>query len=373
MRIALLSCNTGEGHNSTAKAVREVLESRGVECELVDTLAFLSPGISKIVSTGHVYLYKYAPKLWDVSYPAMKNKNPKPGKKAMLYRVLSIGAKKLHKFLTEGQFDAAICSHVFAGMMATELRRRGQMNIPCYLVMTDYDCYPYTDQCDLSGYFIPAKELTDDFTKALIPVEKLIYSGIPVRQAFYTGYDKAQARRKLNLPETGLVVLLMCGSMGVGPMQKIAKELAEQTPEDTTIFAMCARNKKLYESVCQIGNPKLVAMGFTDQVPVYMDAADMIVTKPGGLSSTEAGNKHLPMVFINAVGGCETPNFDFFLERGYAIGSDDSKEVLIQAVELANDPERLQKMRETLARDFQINSAEYIADIIMEAAVPVGV
>ena len=373
MRIALLSCNTGEGHNSTAKAVREVLESRGVECELVDTLAFVSPGISKIVSTGHVYLYKYAPKLWDVSYPALKNDNPKPGKKTMLYRALTIGAKKLHRFLTEGQFDAAICSHVFSGMMATELRRRGELNIPCYMVATDYDRYPYMDQCDLNGYFIPAKELTDEFLKAKLPVDKLIPSGIPVRQAFYTRYDKTEARRKLNLPESGLVVILMCGSMGVGPMQKIAKELAERTPADTTIFAMCARNKKLYESVSRIGNPKLVAMGFTDQVPVYMDAADMIVTKPGGLSSTEAGNKHLPMVFINAVGGCETPNFDFFLERGYAVGSADPEEVLAQAVELANDPEKLQKMRETLAKDFQINSAVYIADMVMEAAAPVGV
>lgn len=373
MRIALLSCNTGEGHNSTAKAIREVLESRGVQCELIDTLACLSPGISKMVSTGHVYLYKYAPKLWDVSYTAMERGEPKPERKPLLYRLLSAGAKKLRTLLEQGNFDAAVCSHVFAGMMATDLRRKGQLNIPCYFVATDYARYPYVEQCDLSGYFIPAKELTDDFLKAKLPVDKLIPSGIPVRQAFYSRGDRIDARRKLNLPESGLVVLLMCGSMGVGPMQKIAKQLAERMPENTTIFAMCARNKKLYESICEIDNPKLVAMGFTDQVPTYMDAADMIVTKPGGLSSTEAGNKHLPMVFINAVGGCETPNFDFFLERGYAVGSADSEEVLSQAVELANDPEKLQKMREKLAQGFRINSAAYIADIVMDAVIPVGV
>ncbi len=373
MRIALLSCNTGEGHNSTAKAVREVLESRGVECDLVDTLSCLSPGISKMVSTGHVYLYKYAPKLWDVSYSAMEHKDPNPNDRAMLNELLSLGAEKLRRLLLDGRYDAAICSHVFAGMMVTKMRKHKPMDMPCYLVTTDYARYPYIQHCRLDGYFIPAKELTDDFLKAQLPPDKLIPSGIPVRQAFYAPGDREEARRMLNLPADGLVVLLMCGSMGVGPMQKIARELASRMPDSATIIAMCARNKKLFDSISQINSPKLVPLGFTDQVPVYMDAADMIVTKPGGLTSTEAGNKHLPMVFINAVGGCETPNFDFFLERGYAVGSSHTEEVLEQAVALANDPEKLQQMRKNLSEGFRINSAAYIADVVMDAAVPAGV
>ena len=94
----------------------------------------------------------------------------------------------------------------------------------------------------------------------------------------------------------------------------------------------------------------------------------MIVTKPGGLSSTEAANKHLPMVFITAVGGCESPNFNYFLSHGYALGSDGSREVADLVVYLANCPEQLARMRRTMQEDFGVNSAKFIADYMMEAA-----
>ena len=368
MRIIMLSCNTGEGHNSTAKAIADVLESRGVECQIVDVLACLSPKFSDYICNWHARLYKYAPKLWDVSYRAFENKELRNDESLTLSELLSLGTKKLRTKLEEGQYDAIICVHVFSGMMMTELRKTWDRHIPCYFVATDYTCYPYVDLCKMDGYFIPSPALVSEFMTAGIPKEKLLPYGIPVRQEFYSGKDKSLARLQLQLPETGQVILLMCGSMGCGPMRKLAQQLSEQLSAGATLVAFCGKNKKLYRALTELNAPNMRIMGYTNQVSAYMDAADLIVTKPGGLSSTEAANKKLPMVFINTVGGCESRNFDFFLNRGYAIGSRRTKKVLALTVMLAGDPEQRERIRMALEKGFCRNSAMDIADTVMESA-----
>lgn len=366
MRVLLLSCNTGEGHNSTAKAIMEVLEPMGVKCDLRDVLACLSPRFSKFICNWHVRLYRYAPKLSDAGYRAFE-RGGEPEESTPVYELLSLGAGKLWEILLEGNYDAVVCVHVFSGMMMTEVRKIWGVKIPCFFVATDYTCSPMVEQCGMDGYFIPAAEVAEEFIRAGLPEQRLIASGIPVRQQFYRQGDRTQARRLLGLPETGVVALLMCGSMGCGPMRKIAKELSEEMPEGAQVVAICGSNEKLYDTLSELQGPKLQVLGFTRQIADYMDAADLIVTKPGGLSATEAANKHLPMVFINAVGGCEGRNFDYFLAKGYATGSDDAAQVVAMAASLATDGAQRQRMARALEAAFTVNGAQVIADRIMAA------
>lgn len=368
MRVAMLSCNTGEGHNSTAKAVQDVLTVKGVECELIDVLACLSPKFSKFLSNWHSRIYRYGPKLFDKGYRACERKEADPGETTAMYDLLAFGMKKLWSQLEKGNFDVILCTHVFSGMMVTEVRKTYQVKIPCFYVSTDYTCHPFAEQCEMDGYFIPSEELEEEFLAVGLPKEKLIPTGIPVRQDFYAIEERKMARAALGLPTDGLILLLMCGSMGCGPMKDIAEELTERLSRDATVVAICGKNEKLFDAMSEVGNPKLRPVGFTTKVAAYMDAADLIVTKPGGLSSTEAANKHLPMVFINAVGGCESRNFNYFLSRGYAIGSSDPDEVIEQTVLLAKYPVQLTRMRRNLMEEFTINSAEVIADRLMVAA-----
>ena len=370
----MLSCNTGEGHNSTAGAIREVLESRGVECEIVDVLGTcISPKFSKFICNWHTRIYKYAPKLWDASYRAsdrlqlemVQSLDPEERKSIRDMQVL--GAKKLRAMIEEGNYDAVVCVHVFSGMMMSEVRAEG-VRIPCYFVATDYTCSPLVDQCDADAYLIPAADLAEEFVMDSLPREKLVPTGIPTRQEFYSAVAREAARAELGLPAEGLVVLMMCGSMGCGPMKKIAKKLTERLPQGTTLVAFCGRNEKLLEDLQELEAPNLRPMGYTTRIPLYMDAADMIVTKPGGLSSTEAANKHLPMVLINAVGGCEDRNYRYFLTHGYALGGDESREVTDLVVDLAFQKEQLARMRRLLEEDFCRNSAVEIADYIMNTA-----
>ena len=368
MKIAMLSCNTGEGHNSTAKAVQNVLEQRGVTCERIDVLACLSPKFSRFLCNWHVRLYRYGPKIFDASYRAFERSESDPTASTPIYELLTLGVKKLAEQLDVGGFDAILCVHVFSGLMMTELRRTGRITLPCFFAATDYTCSPFVERCEMDGYFIPAADLAGEFIRAGLPAEKLIPSGIPVRQAFYSAITRQEARIGLGLPEQGQVLLMMCGSMGCGPMKVLAESLVNRLDNDTTVVAICGNNEKLLTALREIESSKLRPIGFTERVSDYMDAADLMVTKPGGLSSTEAANKHLPVVFINVVGGCESRNFNYFLSHGYGIGSSDEDEVLEQTLLLARYPKQLQRMRRNLQEDFRINSAVQIADCLMQAA-----
>lgn len=366
MRVLLLSANTGEGHNSTAKAVMGVLESRGVECTMADTLAFLSPGFSKFICDWHVRLYRHGRKLFDLGY-RFAELTSNPDEFNPIYELLALGAAKMRDWIREGDYDAILCSHAFAGVMVTEVRRSWGLEIPSYFVSTDYTCHPTVEQCDLDGYFISAKGQIGEFTVAGIPEEKVIVSGIPVRQDFYTRGDKASARQALELPENATVVLLMCGSMGCGPIPVLTENLMSRLHKDAYVVAVCGSNESLYHHVLAIQDDRLRVLGFTDRISDYMDAADLIITKPGGLSSTEAANKALPMVFVNFVGGCESRNFNFFLEKGYAAGSAVVKEAAQIAADLASDGARRQAMSQALAENFTVNSGLFIADYLMDA------
>jgi len=365
MRILLLSANTGEGHNATARALMEVLESQEITCDLRDALACLSPRFSKYICAWHVRLYKHAPKLFDVGYRAME-RTADPEDPTPLYEILRFGTGKLCDILMTGDYDGVICTHPFSAMMMTYLRRSFSMQIPCFFVATDYTCSPTVEQCDVDGYFIPHEELSEEFVRAGLQRERLIPCGIPVRQAFYGKQEKLQARQALALAEDAFVVLLMCGSMGCGPIGRIATELSAQMPGKTAVVAICGNNEKLYESLQEL--PQLRAVGYTTQVSLYMDAADMIVTKPGGLSATEAANKHLPMVLINTVGGCESRNFDFFLSRGFAVGSTQAEEAVALAIALAQNETARQKMVKGLEWAFHQNSARVITRHVVAAA-----
>lgn len=367
MRILVLSANTGEGHNSSARALIERLQQQGVQCDMQDCLAFLSPGFSKFISDWHIRIYQYGGKIFDKGYRFMEN-IANPDNFNPIYELLSLGAGKLRDLIMEGNYDAVVCLHSFAGIIVTEACRSWGLEIPSLLVSTDYTCWPTVEQCQLDTFFVPAPEICQEFTFAGIPQDRQVVSGIPVRPVFYQQGDRSQARCRLELPEEGEVVLVMCGSMGCGPIQKIAAETLAQMPDNSVMVAVCGRNEKLREEMAQIADPRLRVLGFIENFPEYLDAADLIITKPGGLSSTEAANKHVPMVFINTVGGCESRNFDYFLKKGYAVGSADPEEVVRIAIRMVWDAQSRNAMKHRLCQDFQTDSCQLICDHITKAA-----
>ena len=286
MKIAILSCNTGGGHNAAAAALAEELSARGHESRTYNTLDFLPKGAADLISRGHDFAYRYAPKLYGAGY-RMEEKRPSP----LLYENSIRGIGPLYEALVDLGADAAICVHVFPAMMMTELRCGYGLRMPTWFVATDFTCSPGVGDLDMDGYCIPHPALLEEFAAAGLDLSRLHATGIPVSPDFIRPLDKQTARRALHLENKRHVVVLACGSMGAGPMRSAAEKIArELSPSEDKLVMVCGSNRRLYRSskLTLEEYPQIQVVGFTKRMPLYLHGCDALVTKAGGLTTTEA-------------------------------------------------------------------------------------
>lgn len=361
MRVLILSANTGRGYNSAAQSLAEQMEKLGMDYEIADALSFISDTASDFVSRWRANIYKYFPKLFGMVYRYEEKHSVR-----FVYQRCAKGAEALSKKLEKGGYDAIICVQVFAGMMLSEVRRKYGNKIPSYFVAPDYTSSPGISEMRLDGYFVPHRLLFADFIRSLIPADKMAATGIPVRSAFYRTTDKNEMRRFLRLPEEGKMVLFGCGSMGYGHLEKAALLLRRRLPQDAYMVVLCGKNKKAYDTLLPYASNRFFVVSFTDYIVEYMSAADLYITKPGAQTTGEAMAKRLPMVFINAVPGYESHNFDFLIRQGVATGAKTWNEVAHLACQALAKPEILEAEIEAMDRFVAPNAAETICRYVQK-------
>ncbi|MEE0968818.1 MAG: glycosyltransferase [Clostridia bacterium] len=363
MKVLVLSCNTGGGHNSAASAIKEVFESHGVRCDVFDTLQLFSEGVSRAISRGHVFVYRHMPSLFGAGYRFEE----KHGNKLLYYTNASI-ADELYKYISENNYDAVICVHVFAELTMTEIRKKYSPDIKMYFVATDYTCSPGVNMGDMDRYFVPIG-LKNEFIRCGIPQDRIVESGIPVRSRFYLRNDKAEAKCSEGYAEDSRNILLMSGSMGAGPIEEITKLLSARMAKEQNLTVVCGSNKRLYDLLMPYTSERIRVYGFTDRISELMDASDVLIGKPGGLSTSEAMTKGLPMICINAVPGCETRNIEFLSEKGYIYRAEDTEELVSLTIWLASDDEVREEMSQRIRKDFSHKASEIIYEVFAKNAV----
>jgi processive 1,2-diacylglycerol beta-glucosyltransferase len=368
MKLLILTCNTGQGHNSCANALQEAAISRGMNCEVKDALAFISDGFSKVISKGHVWIYRHFPWLFSQGYKMAEQLKNFGTDGTVVYRLLSTGVNRMAQYLEEGQYDYVLCTHVFASTILTEAMKKCSRQPVTGFVATDYTCHPSCEQSDLDLYFIPHEDLKEQFTAKNISEDKLVVAGIPVRQMFFLRQDQGEAKRSFGIEPGNDHLLMMCGSMGCGPMEKLAEGLAENLSRDREITVVCGTNAKLQEKLAQrfAQQPRVHILGYVKDMSVLLDSADLYMTKPGGISTSEAAAKGLPMVLVDAVAGCEEHNANFFVGIGGAILGKDPEELVTSCLELIQSPARRRQMARACRAAYPGNPAEEILDKLEE-------
>ncbi len=362
MKILILTCNTGQGHNSTADSIKEKFISENIQCEIADALSFVSPLMSDFICNTHATVYKYAPVLFDMGYEIAEKHPSIFGNDSVAYNFFCLGVKKLETYVLENNFTGIICVHMFCALMATQLKKNIQTEIKTAFVSTDYTCHPGVQESELDAYFIPHENLMGEFVACGVPEEKIIASGIPVKSVFYEKGDKDKAKEALKIDKNIKHVLMMCGSLGSGPMEDITKKLIPLMPQGIHLSIVCGTNAKLKKKLEKHANKNITVYGFTDKIPLLMDSADLYVTKPGGLSITEAARKRLPLAFIDTVSGCEGYNRYFFLSRGLAIASNNPEKLPELIIKRLINEDALNKQRLTMEKEFSINPQQVIYD-----------
>ena len=312
----------------------------GIGCEIFDVLTVLPDKMYHFIPLGHSNVFRPLPLPMGAFSKRRERHSPKK-----IYEFCAKGAEKLQEKLLCEPFDAVVSVHVFASLVMTEVRRAFGNRIPSYFVATDYACSPGVEEIVADGYFIPHRMLFGDFVRARIAANKLYATGIPILRRFYAPVEKKEARRRLGLDEGKRIVLVSGGKMGKGHLEKHALELSNSLPDGTDLVVLCGMNEELLRDLERFQSPRLRVVGFTPEVDLYMSAADVYLTKPGGMMTTEAILKGLPMVFVDAVRGCETHNYEFLMRHGLAEGGKSWSAAIEQVLKLLANPEAAEEMR----------------------------
>ena len=353
MKALVLSCNTGQGHNSAGKAVIDELTKRGVECEMLDTLAFGSEFASEVVCKIHSKCAMHAPKIYAMGLKAAEKIDESPVKPSPCYMANATYADNLYKYITKNGYDTIIMPHVFPSQALTRIKKKHAPNIRTYFIATDYAYPPFLKETDVDAYFIPHKDLADEFSDNGVAREKLIPVGIPVSEKFLQKTDKTEARLKLGLPVDGNILLVMTGSMGFGDNMTLIGKLLNKIPDETHVVVMGGNNEKMKSELRDTyrHEDRLTVLDFTTEVSLYMDACDILFTKPGGLSTTEAAVKGIPMIHTSPIPGWEESNVKFFREHEMSLFGETPDELVTAVLYLLGNPwtrEQMVKNQNTL-------------------------
>ncbi len=372
MKVLILSCATGEGHNSAAKAVLEYFQQSNIECDMVDTLSLISNNVSQKASD--LYLFSTKTKLFKMLYNAgelVSNSN-RNKIKSPVYLANKLYCEKLLNHIKNNRYDVVICTHIFPAESLTALQRANVLKVRTVFIMTDYTAIPFIEETELDYYIIPHEHLIEEFVKKGLPRTKLYPFGIPVKQVFYTKQSQMDARKKCKdilgnaISEEKRWFLLMSGSMGFGHVQELVQTSINQYHDSIELLLVCGNNAKLKLSLQKNfnSNSNVHIIGFTEEIPNLMDACDVLFSKPGGLSSTEAAAKGIALIHTSPIPGCETRNALFFHYHGMSYSTTDVNEQLQRALLLCNNEEIKREMYVSQKQNINQNTCRDILNLL---------
>lgn len=367
MKVLILSISTGQGHHATGQAIENTLREMGVNCETLDAYEYIKPLLSDFVSKGYLISTAYAPALSSKLYNIMVKKNRPVEEYSLPKLVNKLMTKELKEYLDDYHADVVICTHVLAATMVNIMVEKGWIKATTLGVITDFTVHPLWEECRSLDYYVTPSELLEfQLNKKGADTEKMLSFGIPIKPEFSERIDQKEARRQLGINENKPTILLMSGSMGYGKIDDSIKHL-DALSFDFQIMVVCGNNKKMFKKVSNLETKKkLYIYQYVNNVDVMMDAADCIITKPGGITSSEALAKALPMIMVNPIPGHEMRNAEFMLNNGLALYATKTFPLDEAVFALFKHPERVADMRATLEIFGKRNSSKNLCEFLVK-------
>ena len=350
-KILILSCSTGEGHNSAARAIHGLLEEKGIYSEITDPVAFQSKRMEHLVSALYNDTIRKHPQAFGAVYKLgdlyANSRLPSP-----VYWANAHYSGALKQYIEENDFTAVVCTHLYGMEAMTALRKHDDFKVPAYGVLTDYTSIPFLSETRLDGFFAPTEDIRQQLIEKGMDENTVYVSGIPVSRNFMQKPSREEARKQLEICPDQKVFLVMTGGVGCENMEGLCEKLLQNLPEKGLVLVLTGNNEKLRSRLDEkYGNlGTLRTVSFTRQVPLYMAAADVLLSKPGGLSTTEAAVANIPIVHIHAIPGCETCNARYFSQHGMSLWAQSDQEAVIYASGLACQEDAAERMRQQQRR-----------------------
>lgn len=373
-KVIIFYASYGGGHLSAAKSIQKYITENyeNIETQMIDCMKYVNRPIEKMTSGAYREMAKKAPKLWGKVYEGSQ--------KGLLSEISKdsnkLMAKKLGKLINEINPDLIISTHPFSSQMASYLKEKGKIDCEIATILTDFAIHKqwlvgseYTN-----NFFVSNDNMKNDMIELGINENKIHVTGIPMSDRFFENFDKEKIYKMFELnPSKKVILFFGGGEFGLGREQtiKILKSFITHS-SNHQIVAISGKNEKMKEAfeklVSELHAEDIVkVLPYTTQVPELMSISDIVVTKPGGLTSTESLASGLPMVLINPIPGQEEENAQFLENAGVGIWLKPKENCDEIITELLNDENKLNRMRKNTELLAKKNSTMDICKTILQA------
>lgn len=369
-KILILSVSSGAGHTRAAESIRVtgITSAPDVVINHLDCMQFVTAGMRKIYTDFYIALINRTPSLWAHVYNLSNSADPTSALQRMRRGLERINARRLLKEIEASQADAIICTHFLPAEILSQLTAKGDIHCPVWVQVTDFDLHRTWVHPHITGYFAANEEVAFRMRDHGIPPNNIYVTGIPIMPAFALRQRRTQCAEELGLDPNKKTFLLMGGGAGVGSLDQIAERLLA-LEGDFQLIVLAGKNRAAFERMQSIAKhhpQRLFPQSFTPHVERLMACADLVITKPGGLTTSECLAMGLPMIVNAPIPGQEERNADYLLEQGAAMTAFDATSLAYRVQYLLSHPEKLADMSEKARALGRPHAAQDVLKIILQ-------
>jgi processive 1,2-diacylglycerol beta-glucosyltransferase len=367
-RVLLLSASSGAGHVRAAQALEKAFLARG-DCvvEHIDALTYVSKLFQRLYDKTYISMVRHAPELMGVLYDRTDQPWRHPRPRLAFDR---LNTQPMIRMLKRVQPDLCVSTHFLPGEILAWLIAKRRVRARHAIVVTDFDVHALWLCKTVDRYYVAMNESAEYLARIGVPREKLRVTGIPVDPLFAVAAERETARQKFGLDSQAAVILVAAGGYGVGPVEELVGDLLAMK-RNWQIVAVAGKSEKVRKRLEELaraagnlpgGKRRLCPVGFTTEMDQYMGAADLLVGKAGGLTTSEALARGLPMALVDPIPGQEERNADHLLEAGAAVRCNNLPAAAWKIAGLLDDTPRLARMREAAWQMARPSAAANIAE-----------
>ena len=377
-QLLILSVSAGNGHVRAAQALCATAEAQMPPCSAIhiDAMAHVASGFRKVYTDWYVQLVNRAPEVWSYLHQKADSTPHSATSQRLRRGIERVSAGPLLREIRRIRPQAIVCTHFLPAELLMRERAKGRIDCPVWLQVTDYDLHNMWLVPDMQGYLAATEEVAFRMRARGLPADRIHVTGIPVMPVFSRPDAPALARDanavRLGLDPARTVVLMASGGGGMGNLPAmVARVLTLDGPgSDFQVIAVAGRNVAAYEALQALAlrHPgRLVAVGFTDEMEKLMAAADLVVTKPGGLTISECLALGKPMLLVSPIPGQEEHNAGFLMEEGAAWLAYDSIGLEYKLAALMAAPHKLARMAQKSRALGKPDAARNVLDRVLGA------
>jgi processive 1,2-diacylglycerol beta-glucosyltransferase len=368
-RVLVLSASYGAGHNQAARSVQKAILAKAPSSEVrvVDFFQFVSEPLNRFLQNLYIQSVRHAPLGYGMFYKTTSG----IAADSWIQRWLnSLGHKRLLDYLAAFQPDIIICTFPTPAGVLSVMLANGTVDIPVFVVITDFTVHSQWLHPNVDAFFVATNEVAEGLKNRGIDQANIKVSGIPIDSVFSRPLDKYEARETLGLKPDLPVVLVMAGAFAMlGGVSDVVQILANlEVPHQAVVIT--GRDERLAERLRgAVGSARhpIVVKGFVDDIHTMMSAADLLVTKAGGITVSESLACGLPLIIYRPIPGQEESNTAFLTRRNAALLARNHDELESSITRLLKDKTILAEMSESAQRLAQPTAASVIADTVLES------